>query len=143
MLKADLLADIETKVLKVVAVVEEADAVKNAAGVRQYIANVLEQNGERVASRNIGFYVQDEGEATEEAYYRDVIVPKSVARTLVENYLEGLRPATFLWYKIHDVDEVQRVARATVITADTFTEKNIVVYKIGSNPTAHAELTTL
>ena len=140
--KAELLADIEAKSLKVVAILEEQDAVKNGANVRSYIANVMEQNGDRVQGRNIGFYTIDEGTPDEVAYYRDQVTPKSVARTLVEDYMESLRPATFLWYRIDSVDEEQKVARVSVIDSSDMTEKTIVVYKVGAQPITHAVLTT-
>lgn len=142
MTKAELLADIAAKSLKVVAVAEEVDAVKNAAGVRQYMANVMEQRADSVQGRNIGFYVINEGEAGEAAYYRDVVTPKNAARTLVEAYLETKRPATFLWYQILDVNEDQRVAKVKVIDVADMKEKYIAVYKIGTNPVTHAVITT-
>jgi hypothetical protein len=133
MTKAELLADIEAKSLKVVAVAEEVDSVKNTAGVRSYMANVMEQNGDSVQGRNIGFYTIEEGLPAEVAYYRDVVAIKKDIRTKVENYLEGLRPATILSYAIISVDEVQKVARARIVTLADLTEREVIVYKVGTN----------
>lgn len=143
MKKIELIAELQAKGLRVISVAEELDNVKNAAGVTQYIAHVMEQSGDRVQGRNIGFYVFDEGQPGEAAYYRDIVTPKNAARDLVATYMETLRPTTYLWYRINDVDEAQRVARVSVIDSADKMEKNIVVYKIGSNPITHAVLTTL
>jgi hypothetical protein len=139
MTKAELIASFTSDSIRVINVELQADSVKEAAGVKSYIANVLERKGDRSTARNIGFYVVDEGTGTEAAYVRDDGVKKSAAYDLVKAYLEGLRPATVLWYAIDEVDEPMRVARCRVIIASgtDLTEKNIIVYKTGSNPITH------
>ena len=144
MTKAELLTDIEAKSLKVVAVTEEPDAVKNSAGIKQYIANVLEQDGEKVAGRNIGFYVVDEGEPTETAYVRDIVRPKNQARDAVQTYLNGLVPATYIRVSLSSVDEEQKSARATALKDNgdgTCKEVQLFVFKNGTNPIEHREIT--
>lgn len=143
MTKAQILADIEAKSLKVVAVEEELDAVKNAAGIKQYIANVLEQSGDRVSGRNVAFYIIDEGGAGEAAYYRDVVTPKNVARNAVQTYLNGLVPATYIRTELGLVNEEQKSATASAYKDNgdgTCKKVELLVFKNGSNPIAHREI---
>ena len=143
MTKADILADIEAKSLKVVAVAEEPDAVKNAAGVKQYIANVLEQNGGVVQGRNIAFYVVDEGGAGEAAYFRDVVTPKSVARDAVQTYLNGLAPVTYIRTELGTVNEEQKSALANAYKDNgdgTCKKVQLLVFKNGAQAIQHREI---
>lgn len=138
--KTQLLADLTSKVLKVVQTTEEIDSVKNTAGIRQYVTNVMEQAGENVQGRNIGWYTINEGEATEEAFYRDIVTTKKDFSTKVENYLAGLVPATFLTAVIADVSEIRKTAKAYVVKInadDTVSEQAIFVYKLGATPITH------
>lgn len=143
MTKAEILADIEAKSIKVVAVAEEPDAVKNEAGIKQYIANVLEQKGDVVQGRNIAFYVVDEGLAGEVAYFRDVVTPKNVARDAVQTYLNNLVPATYIRAELASVDEAQKSARASAYKDNgdgTCKKVELLVFKNGSNPIQHREV---
>lgn len=142
--KAELLADIESKALKVVSTTEEVDAIKNAANVKQYLTNVMEQNGDSVRGRNIGWYTIDEGSAQEQAFYRDVVVPKSVARDAVVAYLKTKSPTPYIRFTIESVNEEQKSAFASVVKDNgdgTATEKRIMVFKNGAQPVNHVELT--
>lgn len=142
--KTELLADITAKSLKVVSTTEEIDVAKNNAGVRSYITNVIEQNGERVTGRNIGWYTIDEGTANEKAFYRDQIVPKSVARDLIDTYMVTISPSPYIRYEIKSVNEENRSAEVSVIKdvgGGSATKLDILVYKNGGNPITHVELT--
>lgn len=112
MLKTELLADIEAKVLKIVSTVEEPDAQKNAVGIKSYMTNVMEQTGKTARGRNIGWYTVDEGLPTEQAFYRDELGRKNDFQTRADNYLSGLVPATFLKATSFEVDEDSKTATA-------------------------------
>jgi len=145
MTKEQLLAEITQKVLKVVSTTEQADLEKNAAGIKSYITNVLEQDGNSVTGRNIGWYTLNEGVANEEAYYRDLVSPKKDFFTKFENYLNSLTPITYLRYKLESVDEVDRsgYARAVKKNQDgTGKEVRLFIYRdTVANAVAHVELT--
>lgn len=144
MLKADLIADLTAKNLRVINTTKASDPTKEAAGVNTYIANVLEQDGEIVFGRNIAFYVVDEGLATEAAYYKDIPISKNSARTAMENFLAGLVPATYIRTQIDSVDEVNLYGFATAYkpNADgvTATTVKLLVWKDGASPIAYREL---
>ena len=142
--KIQLLADIESKVLKVVATKEEADEVKNAVGVKMYITHIMEQNGESVSGRNIGWYTIDEGTAEEQALFRDKVTPKNVARDAVIAYLDGLTPATFIRHTLGAINEENLSARASVVVNNgdgTGTEKQIFMFKNAGKSIEHVVLT--
>ena len=140
MLKTELLADIEAKVLKIVSTVEEPDAQKNAVGIKSYMTNVMEQTGKTARGRNIGWYTVDEGLPTEQAFYRDELGRKNDFQTRADNYLSGLVPATFLKATSFEVDEDSKTAKANVVEPNvdgTVSEKVIFVYKPQGNPLTH------
>lgn len=142
--KAELLADLAAKGLRVINVEQIADGVKEAAGVTSYIANVMEQRGDTIAGRNIGFYVLDEGDPAEEAFYRDLPQQKNVARDAMLTYLSGLVPSTYVRTKLESLNEDDRYgfAQAWKDNGDgTATEMRLLVWKDGANPIAHRELT--
>lgn len=142
--KTALLADLAAKNLRVIAVTQQSDAAKEAQGVNVYRADVIQENGLTALGKAIYFLVFDEGQAGEFAKYTQLPGDKNVVLDAATTYLEGLRPSTFLEYKITDVDEEQRVVRADVLllneVAAQITEAKIIVYKIGSNPIAHATI---
>lgn len=142
--KTQLLADIESKVLKVVATKEEADEVKNTVGVKMYVTHIMEQNGESVSGRNIGWYTIDEGTAQEKAFLRDAVNPKNVARDAVITYLDGLSPTPYIRSTNVVVNEENLSATAQVVKDNgdgTATEKRVFVFKNGAKPIEHVELT--
>lgn len=142
--KSELLADIQAKSLKVVSTIEEADAAKNAAGVKMYMTHVMEQRGDVVQGRNIGWYTLDEGTAQEQAFYRDQVVAKNNARDAVIAYMKTLSPATYIRFSVLEVNEEIRSARVAVVKDNkdgTATEKHVFVFKNGTNPITHVELT--
>ena len=87
--KAELLADLEAKVIKIIDGPGAHKAENN--GVREYVVTVLEQLGmDRANSRQIAFTVVDEGTDGESAYYRDTIsLPKNENEAGM-TYLAGL-----------------------------------------------------
>jgi len=140
MTKAELLADIDAKVLKTVKVFEEPDSDKNAAGVKMYIANVMEQKGDTITGRNIGFYTINEGQAGEEAYYRDQVNPKNVAQAAVEAYLAGQALVRVVNMQ---VNEEKRFAVCEVVVDNgnsTASKETWFVYKDGANPVTHLKM---
>lgn len=142
--KAELLADLAAKGLRVVNIEQVADAVKEAAGVTSYIANVMEQRGDTITGRNIGFYVLDEGEPAEAAFYRDLPQQKNVARDVMLTYLGGLVPGTYVRTKLESLDEGDRYgfAQAWKDNGDgSATAVRLIVWKDSDNPIAHRELT--
>lgn len=142
--KAEMLADLAAKGLRVINVEQIADSVKEAAGVTSYIANVMEQRGDTITGRNIGFYVLDEGDPGEAAFYRDLPQPKNVARDAVLTYLGGLVPGTYVRTKLESLDEDDRYgfAQAWKDNGDgTATAVRLIVWKDGSNPITHREMT--
>jgi hypothetical protein len=140
MTKTQFITELETNVLRVIDVSEELDVVKNAAGIRSYIARVLEEKGDTAQSRSVGFYTIDEGTVQENVFSRDSYSQKNVLRDAVVSYMETLRPTTFIAYSVYEMNEKQRYAKVRVITNTTFQEKNVIVYKIGSSPISHSEL---
>ena len=142
--KTELLADITAKALKVIDTIEEVDSVKNSAGVKSYLTNVMEQNGETITGRNIGWYTIDEGQPSEQAFYRDEPKAKKDFTDKFNNYLKGLLPETYIRYTLQSTNENDKSAKALVIKDNkdgTATEKTIFIYKNGANPIQHIELT--
>lgn len=142
--KVELLADLSAKGLRVVNVEQVSDSVKEAAGVNTYNANVMEQRGDTITGRNIGFYVLDEGQPAEAAFYRDLPQPKNVARNAMLAYLGGLVPGTYVRTKLQSLDEDDRYGFAQAWKDNgngTATEVRLIVWKDGSNPITHREMT--
>jgi len=131
--KQELLADLETKSLKIVKTVEDTeDTAKNEAGVRSYTTNVMEQDGDVVQARNIGWYTINEGTDEEVAVLRDLPKTKRDWVDKFESMLNRLSPKTFLRFKIESVDEEDRSGYATVIQKNedkTVSEVRIFMYR--------------
>lgn len=145
MTKQELITDIKSKVLKVILIVEEADTAKNAAGVRMYLANVLEQKGETCVGANKGFYVVDEGLPTERAYYREQVSRKNVVLDAAIAYADSLVPATFIktFVQSSTVNEEKLFAEAIAYKDNgdgTCTKSLILIFKNGASPIAHKVL---
>jgi len=133
--KTELIADIAAKGLRVIATQQQSDPVKEAAGVNSYITNVLEQNGDRVTARNIGWYVMDEGLPEEVAWYRDQPNPKNEARDAIEAHLDGI--ADIIRYRLETVNEEEQYAFATVWKDNgdtTATESRVFIWKDEAQP---------
>ena len=144
MTKAELIADIGARGLRVVSVTQQPDAAKEAVGINSYIANVMEQRGPVAAARNIGFYVFDEGQGGEAAYYRDQLNTKNAAFDAMVSYLNGLVPGTYIRYANPTVDEDERYGFAEAwkqIDGTTATRVQLIIWKDGANPITHRELT--
>lgn len=145
MKKTEILADIESKVLKVISTTEDTeDTAKQNAGVRSYVTNVMEQKGDTIHARNIGWYTIDEDGAEEVALYRDILVPKNKARDAVISYLESKSPAPYIRFRNVEVDEENLSATAEVIKDNgdgTATEKRVFIFKNGAKAIEHVELT--
>lgn len=148
MLKTELLADIAAKGLKVVSTIEEPDTAKNAAGIKQYLTHVMEQEGTSVRGRNIGWYTFDEGLPTEAAYYRDIPSTKRNFIDAVENYLNTITPAnittgSYIRAEVTSVKEKEKTAvvKAFKKNADaTATPVDLLVWKNGAQAITHVEI---
>lgn len=126
--KSELLADLGKKVLRVIGVDEQVDSAKNAAGVKVYAANVLEKKDTTVIGRTIAFYVLDEGEAGEEAHYKDEVETPADYQNVVVGYLSGL---PFLRFEVVKRHPVLGYCIADVWEEnpdDTVTKKQIMAY---------------
>lgn len=86
MKRTEFINDLSEKFFKIgkVAPVEITDAdkaLRDAEGVRWYIAGVYEKKDSRLIRRNISFYVVDEGKQTESVYYAEKL-PDSILQTI-------------------------------------------------------------
>lgn len=138
--KAELLQDLGERVVRVIEVYEELDEKKNAAGVKQYIANVLNLERGVARGQNIGFYVIDEGLETELALYRDSAGSRTALETEAVAYLATL---PYIKVNVMEVDTTNEfiVVRAMKDNGDeTVSEVKVMVYKDGDTPT-HKEIT--
>lgn len=86
MKRTEFINGLSSKFFKIgkVAPVEITDAdkaLREAEGVRWYIAGVYEKKDSRLIRRNISFYVVDEGKATESVYYAEKL-PDSILQTI-------------------------------------------------------------
>jgi hypothetical protein len=68
--KKKLLADITARVRRVIETVQEPDSVKAAAGVTVYRTEAMDVINGNLEGKTIIWYVLDEGQASEEAYYK-------------------------------------------------------------------------
>lgn len=143
--KAELLADIEAKALKVVKTIEEPDEARNQAGVKMYYTDIMEQNGERVVGKGIGWYTINEGTPEEEAHYRDKPQPKKDFSTKFTSYLDSLIPDTYIRAKVTDVDEEDKSGHGIVVKDNgdgTATEVKVFLYRDkAAKEQKHIELT--
>lgn len=88
MTKDELIADLGTKAVAVYNVQPQEDAVKAAAGITVYAAQVMELQGvDQLVGRTIGFYVLGEGTEQEQAFYKDTISLPKDKNTLGMAYL--------------------------------------------------------
>jgi len=70
MTNTEIIADISSRVRRLVDVVLQADPVKASAGITVYTANVMDVDGDgNLQGKTVLFYVLDEGQPTEDAYY--------------------------------------------------------------------------
>lgn len=141
--KAELLADITSKVLKIVDTIEEPDERKNAVNVKSYLTSVMEQSGDTARGRNIGWYTIDEGLPTEEAFYRDMVVSKNVAEAQIRTYLKSLVPSSFIRFTLESVNEEQKSAYASAVKDNndgTCTEVRLFIYKNKDVPITHRQI---
>ncbi len=90
MKKSELLADLQNKVLRVFGEKEQPDTDKNAEGIKVYTVEVLERKDTTAVGRTIVFYVLDEGQPDEAAYYKDEIETPAPYQNAVVQYLSSL-----------------------------------------------------
>lgn len=130
MTKAELLQDLSSRVLRTISVVEESDEVKNAAGVRMYMANVLNLERGDVRGQNVGFYVIDEGQPEEQAYYRDKAGSKLALQAETVAFIATLPYEKVQILEIDDDNEFV-IARAFKATGDgaAMNEVKLMLYK--------------
>ena len=80
MTKQELLTDLESKDFVDGIVVDATKTEDKPDGSKTYIVNIREVVGNSAIYRNISFYVVDEGEETERAFYQE----KEPVQTLAE-----------------------------------------------------------
>lgn len=147
MKKAELLTQIENDSLGIVKTeVVEQGTLENGKTYHKYNANVYVEQGGSSNFVNIPFTVLNEGETDEDARItqQKEVPKKSVARAAVEDYLDGLSPATYIRYTITEVNEDDRSAKVSAVKDNgdgTGTEVRLFVYKNGGKPVEHVELT--
>jgi hypothetical protein len=137
--KAELLQDIESRVIRVIKVEEQEDPVKNEAGIKSYIANVLNLDQGRVQGQNIGFYVVDEGEPTERAYFRDNAGSRVALEAETVAFIQTL---PYVRVQVQEVDSSNEfvIARAFEETAEGIQELRIMLYKDADGTPQHKKL---
>lgn len=148
MLKQELLNDIAAKGLRVVSTIEEPDTAKNAVGIKQYLTHVMEQDGDVVRGRNIGWYVFDEGLPTESAHYRDVPKTKRSFADQIDNYCNQITPnaittGVYIRAIVDQVNEAEKTAFVTAYkkNADaTAATVKLLVWKNGAQDITHVEI---
>lgn len=145
MTKAQLLTEIAGKFYKmgVVANAEtspEGLAIREAEGVNWYIVAVYEKQGNVLLRRNISIYVNDEGKATEAAFYGEKelaeqtisVQPETPFRVLVENEI-GKKVTAGLIEKavIQSCDEVGKYAEILAYkdVAGVIEKKSYFIYE--------------
>lgn len=142
MTKAEFLAILAARGLRLIQTEQVPDPPKESANVNHYMAHMMEQKGEIVQGRNIGFYVFDEGTAQEAAFPRDLLVTKNQARDAMQTYLDGLVPGTYIRTEIQSVNEDQTygTAKALKDNADsTVSEVRLLIWKDAGQPIKHRE----
>lgn len=138
--KEQLLADLETRVLRVVAVNKQDDPVKETVNINTYLANVLNIEQGSVQGQNVVFYVLDEGTASEQAYYQNR--PGSRKELEVEA-VAFLKTLPYVRVSVEQVDSNNEfvIVRAFKENADeTLSEVKVMIYKDGDTP-MHKEIT--
>lgn len=126
--KAELLTDIEERVIRVIKVDKQDDPVKEEAGINSYIANVLNLEQGKVQGQNIGFYVVDEGTETEVAYLRDNAGSRVALEAEVVAFMAIL---PYERVQITEVDATNEfvIARAFKSEGETISEVKVMLYK--------------
>ena len=117
MKKQDALGAIQSKFTSVFRI-EQQEEIGN---VRWYVAYVFDAEGNRATKRNVGFYVADEGEATEEAFWHGS-EPKPTPSTPTPTFQQRLQEhisalisaGTIEGGTIQVVDAVNKTAVASV-----------------------------
>lgn len=133
MTKQEIIDEITASAIKVLGIFEEG----TLGGVKQYRANVLIGNRDRTVVKNIGFYVADEGDPEESAYYRDKASNNQIEKR-IRTYLNSLTPGTFLRTNLERVNEDERFAVATVYEINDLDntqvdKKEIFIYNVGQS----------
>lgn len=134
--KSALLADLEQRVIRVINVTKQADAVSEAAGVSVYLANVLNIERGTAQKQNVLFYVVDEGTATEQAYYQNGAGSRKELEIEAMQYLAGLA-ATYTRVQVQEVDTTNEfiICRAFKVVNDKLAEVRVMIYKDGNTAT--------
>ena len=140
--KQALLDDLATRVLRVIEVTKQDDAVSEAAGVSPYTANVLNMESGNVSKSNILFYVLDEGTEQESAYYANSAAGSKIS--LETEAVAYLRTLPYTKVQVQEVDSrnefiIVRAFRPSKLDASKAEEVRVMIYKDGDNP-AHKEL---
>lgn len=140
--KAQLLADLDSKVLRVVGVTQQEDPAKAAAGITVYVANVLQitQAGQ-AQGRNVGFYVLDEGDPGEAAFYKDSIGTSAADYAAAVTYLDA---QAFERYKVREQQPQNGFALADVWIDDGaggVLERRILLYRDAEGSPTHKVIT--
>ena len=132
MVKQDILNALAAKFAAVLQV-KKSDEL---AGVAWYVANILDVSGDTAIRQNVSFYVVDEGEPTEAAYWQSGEPKPAPGPTPFQAelaaWLDTLVAAdTILFYSIvGTVPNVER-ARVNVVLEETgtYVERKFGVYK--------------
>lgn len=133
--KADLLAEITSRSLRVIQTELEADTVQQAANINRYRVNALVVEGGRARAMDTFFYVIDEGTQNEEAYYRRKATDE-VVHSAVQAYVDSLIPNTFARIKVTEVNEADGFALADAYESTSATEvtlRKIMVGQVGQS----------
>lgn len=86
--KTELLADLQSRVIRLIGAPQLKTDVD---GVRTYIQTVLALEGvDKAADRNVAFYVVDEGQPGEAAYYRDTVHRQTDDKEKAVTYMGNL-----------------------------------------------------
>lgn len=141
MTKQELLADIDTRVIRTVSITQEPDATKEAAGITTYVANVLNLNKGKAVGQNIGFYVIDEGQPTEQAFYKDDVGAKVALEAETVAFIATL---PFVKVKVTEINADEEFVIAEAYEEDTSTgtisKKNIILYKDSAGTPTYKQL---
>lgn len=138
--KAELLADLGAKVVRVLKTSEKADQVKNDAGVRVYQTEVLELNKAVVTGRTITWYTIDEGSESEQAYYQTSVAIPTGDYMQAAAYLSTLGAVKFKASEI-DADLGYVIADVWNDNGDgTITKKQVMVYRDGEGMPTHKDI---
>lgn len=140
--KAEILAEVVAKSWKGFYILEAGNQVTGADGktIREYTVNYAEQVNGKMTKRNLGFYVYQEGEADEDAQWRDIPRQRDTARDAVIAFLEGL---PLIRYEIESIDEEKVMGFAKAwkeIDSTTANEVRLFIWKDEGQPIKAREL---